>query len=404
MPLNSSDKIVRLMILALLFMSGVLAANQDVVASWLAGMRLTLSPGVNTPAPVPLYVGVFNDIEGAFTARDAVVEVISANRTTRLDTIIMNGTYTSGTTSLAPGTEIYLHVYRNNRSPNRQMDFYDEWYHAIVGQNQPVMRLRAGLATLGAPAPIGRYDEEHYGKMIRYSSGSAEYWQIAPTFFLSKRDEPEDLGDFKFDLLNPDGASIRSATGLNSASGTPDSAAADFTARTSQFSLKLSYANLGHFRWTYGRPMLFLGPPPEYGWRIGYLVVWVSFNTTGVRATYLTANGWTVLPSLGLTPGYVNFYRVLQPVLGSASVAGSATYDIPVDTGSLPSGTGINVRVWIADLQVPADASRGVSDSIPTPYGGAGGCGITQTISANGFLVSSNKPTGQLIWTAFKTA
>ena len=111
-------------------------------------------------------------------------------------------------------------------------------------------------------APIGGFDEEQYGKMIRYSTGIAEYWQITPTFFLSKRDEAGDLGDFKFSLLNPDGVSVRTATGLTAASGTPDSEAADFTARSSQFSLKLSYADLGHYRWTYGRPMFFLGLPP----------------------------------------------------------------------------------------------------------------------------------------------
>ena len=149
--------------------------------------------------------------------------------------------------------------------------------------------------------------------------------------------------------------------------------------------------------------MLFLGPPPDYSWRIGYLVIWVSFNTTGIRASYLTARGWTLL-NYGLTPGYLNFYRVLPPISANGVIDSSAIYEIPVDTGNLPSGTGISLRVWMTDLQLPADAARGVSDSVPPPYGGVGGYGITQTIFANGFVIDSNKPTGQLIWAAFKTA
>ena len=256
--MKSSDRIVRIAMLALLFMSGVLAANQGVLASWVFDARLTLAP---IPlGPVPLYVGV-RGFEGAFKSGgligSAVVEVISANKTTRLDSITMTDTYTAGRLQLAPGTEIYLHV----RDDDPRWDFYDEWYHVIVGQNQQVMRLRPGLGTRDAPAALGRFDEEYYGRMIRYSTGNAQYWQITPTFYLMKRNEIDDLGNWwKFSLLNPDGTSIRNATAVSSASGAPDSAAADFTARSSQFSLKLS-VDLGISWWAYGDPMLFLGPP-----------------------------------------------------------------------------------------------------------------------------------------------
>jgi len=406
LSLKSSDRIARIAILALLFMSGVLAANQGVLGSWLIDASLTLAPIVNvrvTLGPVPLYVGV-RGFEGAFKSGGliggAVVEVISANKTNRLDSIFMTDTYTAGTVQLAPGTEIYLHVH----CTDPRWDFYDEWYHAIVGQNQPVMRLRPGLGTRDAPAPLGGLSGEYYGRMTRYITGSAEYWQITPTFYLMKRNEINDLGNWwTFKLLNPGGVEIRNATAVSSASGAPDSAAADFSL-SGTFSLKLS-VDLGISWWAYGDPMLFLGPPPDYGWRIGYLVIWVSFNTTSIRASYLTANGWILVNQFpSLTPGYLTFYKVLPPVSGNGIITGSATYDIPVDTGSLPSGTGISVRVWIADLQVPADASRGVSDGVPPPYGGVGGYGISTTIFANGFLISSNKPTGQLIWAAFKTA
>lgn len=392
------------MILALLFMSGVVAANQDVVASWLVNERFALASSLIPFVPIsnaslsgPLYVGV-TGFQGAFMARDAVVEVISANKTTRIDSIFMTGTYTTGTVQLAPREDVYLHVH----TTNPEADFYDEWYHVIVGQNQPVMRLRPGLGTQDAPAPLGGFDEDYYGRMVRYSTGSAWYWQITPTFFLAKRDEINDAGALKINLLNPDGMSIRNVTGLSSSSGTPDSAAADFIARSSQFSLNLS-VDLGYSFWNYGRPMLFLGPPPDYSWRIGYLVIWVSFNTTDIRASYLTSRGWTLL-NYGLTPGYLSFYRVLPPISANGVTDSSAIYDIPVDTGNLPSGTGISLRVWMADLQLPADAARGVSDSVPLSYGGVSGYGITQTIFANGFVIGSNKPTGQLIWTAFKTA
>jgi len=403
--LKSSDRIARIAILALLFTSGVLAANQGVLGSWLVGASLTLAPIFNvkvTLGPTPLYVGV-RGFEGAFKPGgligSAVVEVISANKTTMLDNILMTDTYTAGKVQLAAGTEIYLHVHDNNP----QWDFYDEWYHAIVGENQPVMRLRPGFGTRDAPAPLGEFSEEYYGKMVRYITGSDQYWQITPTFYLTKRNEVNDLGDFwKFNLLNPGGAVIRNATAVSSASGAPDSAAADFSL-SGTFSLKLS-VDLGVSWWAYGDPMISLGPPPDYGWRIGYLVIWVSFNSTGIRASYLTANGWTLVnQSPNLTPGYLNFYKVLPPVSGNGIITGSATYEIPIDTGSIPRGTGVSVRIWIADLQLPADAARGVSDGVPPPYGAVGGYGITQTIFANGFLISSNRPTGQLIWAAFKT-
>ena len=70
LSLNSSDRIVRIAILALLFMSGVLAANQDVVGSWLVNVSLALVlqfryvPGQRL-VKVPLYVGV-TGFEGAF--------------------------------------------------------------------------------------------------------------------------------------------------------------------------------------------------------------------------------------------------------------------------------------------------------------------------------------------------
>jgi hypothetical protein len=329
-----------------------------------------------------------------------VVEVISSNKTTRLDSILTGYSYTAGKTPLAPGTETFLHVY----SGTPGVVYYNEWYHVTIGPNEIVKRLRPGLGTRDAPAPIGQLDEENYGRMARINTGEADYWQITPAFSLYWRDR--DVGDKRlvgFNLQNPDGVSIRTATGGAAASGAPDSAAADFTARSSQFSLKLSVDLSDDIYKVYGRPMIFLGPPPDYAWQIGYLVIWVSFNNTGIRSSYITASGWTML-SRDLTPGYVNFFKVLPPLAGTLTGAGYATFDIPVDTSDLGSGVGVSLRVWVADLQIPADAAQGSGDSAPTPHGGVGGYGVEYTIFANGFRISSNKPTGQLLWAVFRTA
>jgi hypothetical protein len=240
--------------------------------------------------------------------------------------------------------------------------------------------------------------------MTRISTGEAEYWQISPAFNLYWRNR--DVGDSRFvgfDLKNPDGVSVRAATGAIAASGTPDAAAADFTARSSQFSFKLSVDLSDDVYKVYGRPMIFLGPPPDYAWRIGYLVIWVSFNNTGIKSSYLTANGWVML-SRDLTPSYLDFFKVLPPLAGTLMGAGFATFDIPVDASDLRPNVGVSLRVWVADLQIPADAAKGESDSAPTPYGAVTGYGVTGTIFANGFRVSSNKPEGQLLWAVFKTA
>jgi len=394
--MNDADRIARLMILAVLFMSGILAFNQGAVASWLVNLAIPLRPLGN--APLYVAVNVVGRI-GMSVSKD-VVEVISSNRTKQLDRILAGHTYTAGNTSLASGTEIFLHVY----SGTPGVVLYNEWYHVTIGPNEIVKRLRPGLATRDAPAPIGQFDEEDYGRMTRIATGEAEYWQISPAFNLYWRDR--DVGDRRyvgFDLENPDGVSIRAATGAIAASGTPDAAAADFTARSSQVSLKLSVDLSDDVNKVYGRPMIFLGPPPDYAWRIGYLVIWVSFNNTGVKSSYLTANGWTML-SRELTPGYVDFFKVLPPLTGNLMGAGFATFDIPVDTSDLRSGVGVSVRLWVADLQIPADAAQGESDSAPRPNGAVAGYGVADTIFVNGFRISSNKPEGQLLWAVFKTA
>ena len=150
--MNDTDKIARLMILAVLFMSGVLAFNQGAVASWLVNLAIPLRPLGNAP----LYVAV-NVVGGiGMSVSNAVVEVISSDRTKQLDRILAGYTYTAGNTSLALGTEIFLHVY----SGTPGVVFYNEWYHVTIGPNEIVKRLRPGLATRDAPAPIGQFDEE----------------------------------------------------------------------------------------------------------------------------------------------------------------------------------------------------------------------------------------------------
>ncbi len=383
-------------------MSGVFAVHGNGVVFWL---RSTVSWGAPFES-APVYVGV-RDVEAPLGQNEAVVEIISADRSTRLDRILTTrDIYTAGSTALTQGTEIYLHVYAVHVYwKGGNSTYYDEWYHATVGSFQSVNRLRPGLGTQDAPAPIGQFDQEHYATMTRYQSGDREYWQISPTFLLQWRDnygfDSDSKAGIKFGIQNPNGVNIRTATGLTASPGSPDSAPADFTATSPQISLKLN-VNLTEPERVYGRPMLFLGPPPDYQWRIGYLVIWISFNNTGIGTDYLTFNRWTRLDQVSTT-GYLNFYKVLPPIVGSLYGAGSTSFDVSVDTSRVQAGTGICLRVWMADLQVPADAAHGIDDPPPVPYGPVAGYGVLATVFANGFRISSNKPTGQLLWVAFKS-
>jgi hypothetical protein len=405
--LNSTARIARLLILVLVLATGVFAANEDAARSWMVETGILQQPLQSAP----LYVGV----EGPLV-NYAGVDVISKDKAIRLDNIIMTAPYTAGTKPIAPGTEIYLHVYSVDVIPDpNYSSFYDEWYHVIVGQNQPVHRLRPGLSVRNAPAPIGEFDEEYYGKMVMFSTGGAMYWRITQPFLLQWRNDVDDasMGSLvKFNLQNPDGVSIRNATEATAASGTPDSAAADFTTTSPQFTLKLTVYwqecvepdwLYGCMERVYGKPMLFLGPPPNYDWRIGYLVIWISFNNTNIGTDYLAVNGWTRLNQVSTT-GYLNFYKPLPPLETHRGQADClcAEFNIPVDTSHLSAGTGISMRIWMADLQVPVDAAQGVSHAVPSPYGGVTRYGLRGTIFANGFMTSTNKPTAQLIWTAFK--
>jgi hypothetical protein len=378
-------------------MSGVFAANQNAVQnaamSWLSVPLKQL--GLGPDLEVPLYVGV-NELWGSL-ANHAGVDVISADRATRLDSIIMKAAFTAGTKPIAPGTEIYLHVY----SIGYRYQYYDDWYHVIVGQNQPVHRLRPGLNAPSAPAPIGQFDEEDYGRLFLFSTRGAWYWRTTQAFLLQWRSDITDKTQFKFSVQNPEGVSIRTATGSTAAPGTPDLAGADFSATSSRFTIRLTI-DLTDEGQVYGQPMLFIGPPPDYDWRVGYLVVWISFNNTRVGSDYLTSNGWTLL-NQDLTPGYMNFYRVILPISGSLTSVGSATIDISIDTGSLESRTAVSLRIWVADLQVPADAAAGKDNAAPTPSSSVAGYGIGSTIFANGFQVVSGRPTHQLVWAVFKT-
>jgi hypothetical protein len=80
---------MRLSMLALLFISAVLAANQDIiqnaVISWLDVSLRQLGLGLDLE--VPLYVGV-RELWGPLTNL-AAVDVISADRAVRLDSIVM---------------------------------------------------------------------------------------------------------------------------------------------------------------------------------------------------------------------------------------------------------------------------------------------------------------------------
>jgi hypothetical protein len=388
--LNAKGRIARLVLLGLIFTTSVFAANQNSVRSWIVGMAIP--PGTLNRQPLYLRATDLWDSLAGYAA----VDVISADRATRLDRILIKDDYGIGTTPIATGTEIYLHVY----STASQYEYYDAWYHTTVGQGNRVMRLRPGLGTKDAPAPIGGIDEEDFGRIARFTTGGSWYWQITPALFIQWRDDRVNRANVKFNLQSPNGTSIRRATGLTAAPGTPDSAAADFIATSPQFTLKLTVDLTDPGR-VYGQPMLFLGPPPNYDWRIGYLVIWITFNNTYVRPGYLAANGWSLL-NVTTTPGYMNFYRVLPPITGTLGSVGHANLDIPVDTGDLHSGTGISVRIWIADLQVPADAAQGVSNAVPTTYGGVTQYGLASTIFENGFMTSTNAPTAQLIWAAFK--
>ena len=381
-------------------MSGVFAANQNAVQnaamSWLSVPLKQL--GLGPDLEVPLYVGV-NELWGSLANR-AGVDVISADRATRLDSIIMKAAFTAGTKPIAPGTEIYLHVY----SIGYRYQYYDDWYHVIVGQNQPVHRLRPGLNAPSAPAPIGQFDEEDYGRLFLFSTRGAWYWRTTQAFLLQWRSDITDKTQFKFSVQNPEGVSIRTATGSTAAPGTPDLAGADFSATSSRFTIRLTI-DLTDEGQVYGQPMLFIGPPPDYDWRVGYLVVWISFNNTRVGSDYLTSNGWTLL-NQDLTPGYMNFYRVIPPIAAGLGQFGClcADFRIPVDTSTLQSGTGIGLRVWVADMQIPADAAKGIDDAAPGPVGVVAGYGITGTLFSNGFRISSQKPSAQLVWAVFKTA
>lgn len=90
LSLNSRDRIVHLMVLVLVFATGVFAANQDSAASWIVGVGLPLGPFQGAP----LYVCA-SDLWGSL-ANYAGVDVISAEKTVRLDSIIMTAAYTAG--------------------------------------------------------------------------------------------------------------------------------------------------------------------------------------------------------------------------------------------------------------------------------------------------------------------
>ena len=417
MPLKTIHRVAPWAILTLFFISGVFVVHGNDVVFWLDSWRGGSQAALES---APLYVGV-RDVEGPLGQNAAVVEVISADKSTRLDRILTTeGIYTAGSTALAQGTEIYLHVYAVHVYYNGgNSTYHDEWYHATVGYLQSVNRLRPGLGTRDAPAPIGQFDQEHYARMTRYQSGDREYWQINPTFLLQWRDnyglDSDSKAGIAFSVQNPNGVSIRTATGLMPSPGSPDSAPADFTTTRPQFSIKLN-VNLTDQERVYGRPMLFLGPPPDYQWRIGYLVIWISFNNTGIGTNYLTANDWTQLSQVS-TPGYLNFYKVLPPIVGSLSTGLTSieqsneiqniintSIDISVDTSRVQAGTGISLRVWMADLQLPADSAHGIDDQAPVPYGPVGGYGVPETVFANGFRISSGTPANQLIWITFRVS
>jgi hypothetical protein len=389
--LHRSSKVAQFLLLAILVIGGIVASNQALIAGWLARIPLATQ---QTKAPISVAVTDYGD---TFLPGLAIVDVISANRTTRLDSIITGRDYTTGKTPIALGTEIYLHVY--SRLP--QYEYYDEWYHAKVGQNAIVTRLKPGLRSRDAPAPIGQFDEEAFGRMNAYSNGTAISWQIAPRFFLQWRDDRSDINDVKFSLLNADNV-IRSATGTTAAGGTPDSASADFTTERTQLSIQLKINLAQRERaYVYGQPMLFLGPPPTHKWLIGYLVVWISLNTTEIGMEYPRLNGWASLDE-NLTPGYTDFYKVIPPIFGSFAGTRTTSIDIPVDTSNLEPATGISLRVWIADLQVPSAAALGMDNPAPSANDVVTGYGIADTICANGFRVIAQKPASQVLWTAFE--
>lgn len=107
--------------------------------------------------------------------------------------------------------------------------------------------------------------------------------------------------------------------------------------------------------------------------------VWLGINSTGIGISSLTGAGWQVISNE--PTGYTVVFKQL-PEIDSPTAAnlGYSVQSFTLDTSPLAANKHVQIAVWVADNQNPADNALGVTDGTLSAYGAFSGYGNTAVL------------------------
>jgi hypothetical protein len=339
-----------------------------------------------------LLIHIKNGLNGTSLTGATTVDLIDANGdlSQSIETVTVASASQASTGYFTPGRHLYFHVIPIG------LGHYDGFFEGTVGPGGQVYEWIPQAPGCGATTVT--FQKVLVGSM-NLAGESTKYWDmpILNVYHI------ETAANVHYNLLDPTGTSMRTATGGTAASGTifSGSSASNYTAltKTPTFKLLISLTEVSH---VYGRPVVTLSSTVPYSFEGRFLAVWFSVNSTSISSSTTVANGWCLAPS-SATPGFTNFYKFIPMVASTQTSTGFISMDIPLDTTSIAGATKLGVGVWVEDIQLPSAVVQGTYSAVYAQTGAFSDFAPAATIYASGFAVTASVPSGYVDHFVFTT-